>query len=44
MTDETMSPLRRRRIEYMAIRKLAPQPGKATSASSRALLHSSADR
>jgi len=41
MTDEAMSPLRRRMIEDMTIRKLAPRPNKATSAPSRILPRSS---
>jgi hypothetical protein len=32
MTDEAMSPLRRRVIEDMTVRKFAPRPNKATSA------------
>jgi hypothetical protein len=40
MTDEAMSPLRRRMIEDMTIRK---RPNKATSAPSGILLRSSAD-
>ena len=30
MTDQAISPLRRRMIEDMTIRKLAPKPNKAT--------------
>jgi hypothetical protein len=35
MTDEAISPLRRRMIEDMTIRKLAPKTNKAISAPSR---------
>ena len=44
MTDEAMSPLRRRMIEDMTIRKLAPKTQQGTSAPSRTSLRSSGDR
>ena len=44
MTDEAISPLRRRMIEDMTIRSQRQRPNKAISARSRILLRSSADR
>ena len=44
MTDEAMSPLRRRMIEDMSIRKLAPNTQQGYIRTTRILLHSSGDR
>ncbi len=44
MTDEAMSPLRRRMIEDMTIRKFAPKTQHATCRGSRILLRSLAAR
>jgi hypothetical protein len=44
MADEAMSSLRRRMIEDMTIRELAPNTQQDTSAPSRILLPSSGDR